>query len=63
MAIKPPECTFIVKEDEDNRAFIAIEPSVAGLDIAFRLIDGVHESAAGDLSRDVPMCKKCSIRF
>jgi hypothetical protein len=30
MATAPAECTFVVKEDRDNRPFIAIEPSVAG---------------------------------
>ena len=52
MATKTPECTFVVKE-ENNRPFIAIEPSVAGLDIAFTLIDGARKEHAVDLARDM----------
>jgi hypothetical protein len=53
MAPKPVECTFVVKEDQRNRPFIAIEPSVAGLDIAFGLIDGARREHAVDLARDM----------
>jgi hypothetical protein len=53
MATKPAECTFVVKEDQDNRPFIAIEPSVAGFDIAFSLIDGARREHAVDLARDM----------
>jgi hypothetical protein len=53
MATKPPECTFVVKKDQHNRPFIAIEPSVAGLDIAFSLIDGARREHAVDLTRDM----------
>jgi hypothetical protein len=51
MATEPAKCTFVVKEDRNNRSFIAIEPSVAGLDIAFTLIDGARREHAVDLAR------------
>ena len=53
MATEAPACTFVVKEDRDNRPFIAIEPSVAGLDIAFTLIVGARREHAVDLARDM----------
>ena len=54
MATQPvAECTFVVKQDQQNRPFIAIEPSVAGLDIAFRLIDGARREHAIDLAQDM----------
>jgi hypothetical protein len=51
MATKPVECTFVVKEDRDKRPVIAIEPSVAGLDIAFGLIDGARREHADSGAR------------
>jgi hypothetical protein len=53
MATKPVECTFVVKEDRDKRPIIVIEPSVAGLDIAFGLIDGARREHAVNLARDM----------
>jgi hypothetical protein len=53
MATEPVKCSFVVKDDRDKRPIIAIEPSVAGLDIAFGLIDGARREHAVTLARDM----------
>jgi hypothetical protein len=37
MTTERADCTFVVKEGSDDRPYLAIEPTIAGLDIAFKL--------------------------
>jgi hypothetical protein len=53
MPFECTECTFVVKVGGVDRPFIAIEPAVAGVDIAFPLKPGTTTEDAQELARQM----------
>jgi hypothetical protein len=51
MTTERVECTFVVKEGTHSQPYIQVEPTVAGLDIAFALREGTTLETAHDLAR------------
>jgi hypothetical protein len=53
MATESAECTFVVKEGRNGRPFIQVEPTIAGVDIAFAFRGGTRMDTAHDLARQM----------
>ena len=55
MTTERADCTFVVKEDSDGRPSLAIEPRIAGFNIAFKLREGATIDETNDDARTLAL--------
>ena len=53
MTTETAECTFVVKEDGNGRTFVAVEPTIAGLNISLNLKEGATIDDAHPFARQM----------